>query len=331
MTLLHMDGFEISLSTRYGATSAVLSSTNTRFSYGSKLLTDGQAVPINFPAAETIVTGFAFRDANDLQGYVTFYGDSGATQHVTVVFDQATKLITVRRGNTVGTPLGTTAALSTGWAYYEIKLTIGDGTAGSVIVRKNGVEVINTGGVDTKNGGTNASVDNIRIGSVGSGTGEFDDWYVLNTSGSTNNDFLGDVRVMTLAPNGNGASSQFAGSDGNSVDNYLLVDEQPFTVGGDNVYSSTIGHKDLYTTTNLPATTTTVYAAQDIAVAKKDNAGLAGIKTLVRISATDYASATAYLGADVQVCTNIRETNPNTGVAWTPSDIDGLEVGVEVA
>ena len=80
----------------------------------------------------------------------------------------------------------------------------------------------------------------------------FDDVYLVDTS-APNGDFLGDVRVAYLAPNGNGASSQFVGSDLNSVDNYLLVDEVPANDDTDYVQSDVLNNIDTYALADLPA------------------------------------------------------------------------------
>jgi hypothetical protein len=52
----------------------------------------------------------------------------------------------------------------------------------------------------------------------------YDDVYLDDTTGEAASVPI-QKRFMYLAPNGNGELSQFTGSDGNSTDNYLLVDE----------------------------------------------------------------------------------------------------------
>jgi hypothetical protein len=110
--------------------------------------------------------------------------------------------------------------------YFEIKATIHD-TTGSIELRINGVPALNLVNQDTRNAGTGV-VNAIRIG----GTNSFgpiwamDDLYICNTSGSTNNDFLGDIRVDTLYPNADGTYSQWTPSAVNGAHRYwrLYVD-----------------------------------------------------------------------------------------------------------
>ena len=114
---------------------------------------------------------------------------------------------------------------SNNWYYLEISVTIDD-AIGEVHVRLNGSttdEVSYTG--DTKNAGTATDIDAVRFAF----SGRIADVYVLNSLGSMNNNFLGDVAVRTLIPDGNGTSSQLTGSDGNTTDNYLLVDEHNYS------------------------------------------------------------------------------------------------------
>lgn len=331
MTLLHMDGFDLAdVEIRYQTRSGNgVSTATTRFNYGRAITLTDDFYGMNCGAVATIVIGAAV-NVSAGTAYFTTYGDSGSNQHITIAM-VAAGLITVRRGTTTGTQLGGSYSTPTGWFYIEAKITIGDGTAGSVIVKVNEAEVINTGGTDTKNGGTNTSVDNFRYGQTGGGSGaSFDDVYALNTSGATNNDFLGDVRVLTLTPSGNGNSSQLTGSDGNSTDNYLLVDEKPYSTA-DYVQSSTATQKDTYTLEDMPAGAVTVFAVQDVAIANKNDAGYRGIKHVVRRGGTDYATTAKAIGVSAATYTNIRETDPSTSTAWVPANIDGMEAGVEIA
>jgi hypothetical protein len=330
MTLLHIDGFELGDGLiRYNQTSSLAPTTSsTRFGYGLAFAPDSsRSLGKNFPATSTIVVGAAVKVVTGTS-YFTFYGDNGTTQHITISMVKSGN-INVRRGDTGGTILGGSYATPNNWFYLEVKLTIGDGTSGSVIVKVNEVEVINTGGVDTKNGGTNTSVDSARIGCSGSSSGTFDDFYILNTAGATNNNFLGDVRVVTLMPSGNGNSSQLTGSDGNSTDNYLLVDENPYS-SADYVQSNTTTQKDTYTLQDLPAGANQVFGVQEVAVARKDDAGYRGLKHVIRRGGTDYASTEKTLSSGETVYLNLRETDPSTSVAWVVADVNSMEGGVQI-
>jgi hypothetical protein len=332
MTLRHMDGFDLGdQDLRYPSSPAGSLSTSTRFGYGRCWSRSGGAELLrSVTAASVMIAGAAFKVASGQTAYLSFWGDSGVTRHVTVVV-KGDGGVEVRRGTTSGTVLASLGAgtlTSDTWCYVEARVTVAD-SGGTVKVRLNGAgsNAIDFTG-DTKNGGTATNIDAVSLGS-GASTAYVDDWYVADTAGSVNNDFLGDVRVYTLAPNGNGNSSQMTGSDGNSTDNYALVDEQPYSAS-DYVGSATTGHKDTYAMTDLPGTVTTVLGVQEVAVVAKSDAGAATIKQVVRSGGADYATSAVTLGTSYATLVNLRESDPATATAWTPSGVNSAEAGVEV-
>jgi len=183
---------------------------------------------------------------------------------------------------------------------------------------------------DTKNGGTNASIDNITFSHSGLGiTMWFTDVYICDTTGSNNNSWLGDVTVRTLVPSGNGASSQLVGSDADSTNNYLLVSQQPVT-SATYVGSPTTGQYDSYTLGDLPAAVTQVFGVQLNSFMGKSDATLASAKPFLNIAGTKYYGTTDVLGTTNQTYCDIYNTNPGTTLTWTISDVNGLEAGMEV-
>lgn len=233
-----------------------------------------------------------------------------------------------------GTTLGTTATtLTTGtWAYIELKVKI-DNTTGTVELKINGVTRVGPlSSQDTQNT-ANATANALVVGSDRLAM-RFDDLYVLNSTdsgvaGAPNNDFLGDVRVEALFPNGNGNSSQFTGSDGNSTDNYLLVDETTPNDDTDYVESSAIGQKDTYAMTNLATAVGTVYGLQAVPNAKKDDAGTRTFKTQIRSGGTDAEGAEQSLGTTYAFFPEVFQAD-SSGNQWTISSINSLEAGIKV-
>jgi len=138
--------------------------------------------------------------------------------------------LSVTRNGTALTGGTSTNSLSTGSYYYvEWKVTIADSIgANSCKVRVNGVDWITVAtGQDTKNT-ANASANQLTLGPINaiSGTWLIDDFYLCDSSGTTNNDFLGDIRVDTLYPNADGTYSQWTPSAVNGAHRYwrLYVD-----------------------------------------------------------------------------------------------------------
>lgn len=282
------------------------------------------------PAASEVFGHVRFRHVSGAITLVMYlWGDGGTTQHLTfrVV---GTNLLEVRRGTTGGTLLATGATVITnGWHILEFRATIAD--AGGVFQARLDGSVsneINFSG-DTKNAGTATTIDAFTL--IEGGTAwDFTDLAICDTTGSVNNTWFGETTVRTLSPNGNGNSSQLVGSDADSTDNYLLVDELPVNTS-DYVGSATVSQGDTYTLTDLVGTPT-VYGIQVNCHAGKSDAGAISAKVRIRTGSTDYTSSTLTPAATgYGTISNIWEINPNTSTAWTSTTINSLEAGIEVA
>jgi hypothetical protein len=155
----------------------------------------------------------------------------------------------------------------------------------------------------------------------------FDDFYVCDGTGpAPYNEFLGEVRVHTLVPDGPGAYTQFNSSGGA---NYTAVDELPYS-SADYVSSSTSGHKDSYTMQNLPAGVSKVLAVQTNAVLRKNDAGSVVAKMLTRSNGVDSYGAATSIGSTNAVISDLRAANPSTGSGWTTADVNDMEAGIEL-
>jgi hypothetical protein len=227
------------------------------------------------------------------------------------------------------TVIGTSAAgavVFDQWNYVEARILVAD-SGGTFELRVNGTAVISFTG-DTRNGGATANIDCVRIYGRNGTTHDYDDLYVLDNTGSENTTFLGDVAIECLRPNGNGNSSQWVGSDGNSTDNYQLVDDTTVNVS-DYVQSSTSGHKDTYAYSDLTATTGTIAAVQVVSYVAKTPGTALSVQQVARSGGTETAGAPRALGGWVPI-TDVFEVKPGSG-AWTISDVNAAEFGIQVA
>lgn len=284
-------------------------------------------------AQATWIVGFGFRAATlpaSIKHLVKFFDT--ATLHTDIRLNSDGTLTATRNGTSLGS---SSNALSAGTYYFiEVKVTISD-AAGVVELRVNGSSTgwIALTSVDTRNGG-NASANVIQI--LGAGTSEnvtfdVDDLTICDTSGSTNNDFLGDVRVDCYHPDGNGNSSQLTGSDANSTDNYLLVDDT--TPDDDTTYveSSTAAQKDTYAFPAMSHTPSSVFGLQVSMMSKKDDAGARSIASVIRSGGSDTDGTSQALSTSYVNYVQISETDPNTAAAWTKTGFGNAEFGVKVA
>ena len=242
--------------------------------------------------------------------------------------------VSVLRGGYTGTVLGTSSAgvISIGaYSYVELKVVLST-TTGSYEVRVNNTLVLSGSGANTAGASTTAWTE-ARIGAIvgtrhlQTGTWDFDDVYIADGSGSTNNDFLGPIRVIALLPDGDGASSDFTPSEGE--DNYAMVNEA--SADGDTTYVSATnaGDHDTYTFEDL-AVNGTVKAVQTNLIVRSDAAGAETIAPVIRVGSTDYDGTTVGVTTTYADSREIFETSPATGVAWTPAEINGAEFGIKL-
>ena len=221
------------------------------------------------------------------------------------------------------------------WNFIEIKATIANSIgAGTCVVKVNNETVITVATGQDLQATANATADTIALGfftSVLSGNPwDFDDLYVCDGTGGVNDDFLGDCRVECLMPNGNGTTNQFTGSDADSTDNYLHVDE--VSPDDDTSYNenSTAGNQDLYAFGNLAVAPATIHGVQTNIMAKKDDAGARSVMGLVRSGTTTYDGNTEALSEGAYVnYTKPYDVDPDTSAAWIEAGVNAVEVGVE--
>lgn len=265
---------------------------------------------------------------SEANAFIRFSSDGGTTHHLNFRRTIAGH-IQVYRGNTL---LGTSDVI---WRsnqdahFVEIKAKLHDST-GTVDIHKDGVSVLSLTGQDTKNGGTKTVFDFVRI--YNSITNSYwDDIYIINEQGSAPfNDMLGPGVVETLFPNGNGNYSDWTGSDADSTDNYLHVDEAP-THDGDTSYveTSTATDRESYDFDDLTMASGTVLGVISTLVARTDG-GAENIQFSTRPTSTDYDSAdVAVPVSSYGEISHIWEQNPQTAAAWTISTLDAAEFGFE--
>jgi hypothetical protein len=260
---------------------------------------------------------------------------SGATVHVDL---RLTPLGALQFTRNNGTNIGSVSSVILSpnvWYHIEVKVSIHT-TAGTVECRVNGVPVIGpTGSLNTTNGsGTTANcfaLGNFQNIGGGSVTTDYDDIIVYDgqaTDANGNadiNDFIGDCGVTVLSPSGAGTTTQF--TPDSAVANYTRVNEStPDTTSY--VESSTVGQKDTYPLSDLPATITAIKSIATLHYAEKTDVGSRQIGAVLRSGGTDYVHPTGIdLSNSYIYYFRNWGRNPNTAAAWTPANINALEEG----
>lgn len=359
MSLLYIDGFDVADAgmrwVRTGVDADFTYAGATRFNAGKAVTLS--SVTFNSPASllrpippsAAIYTGAAIKvglelDGNGSNPTANLFGvcsDGGVTGHVYLRRLTLTNAIALYRGDanagTIGSPSGTQIAVSSAgvldgnWHYVELYAVIHD-TTGRVTVKVDGNTVIDFTG-DTRNGGTSMNIDAVRFRTAiySSWTPNspisIDDLYICDSTGTTNNTFLGDVRVQSMMPNGAGSSTQLTPTG--AANNYANVNETPYNSATYNA-SSTAGQRDTYSLSDLVANTTSVIGVQSVAHMQKSDAGTANAKIALKSGAGVYYDTTQSLGSSTAAYTQMRETDPATSAAWTVSNANALEAGMEV-
>lgn len=286
----------------------------------------------------SLISGFAFRTSSLSTNIQIMTFQDVAISHIYLGLDASARIQIKRSGPTI-LATGTTPLVANVWNYIELRAIISD-TVGLAEVYLNGTLEVSYYGAgtagsptgDTRQAGT-GTIDRIIVGGGGSGSlsQDYDDLYVLDplTGSAPTNARLGDVRVDTILPNGNGNSSVLVGSDGNSTDNYLLVDDVFPDDNTTYVESATPGDKDTYAFGNMATVSGTVYGVQLNHWSEKTDAGSRSMRSIARLSGTEVESADQVLAGSYQNFADLREAKPGGGV-WTIADVNAAEFGVKV-
>lgn len=273
--------------------------------------------------ATTFIHSFAFLISTTPGSTTTIwaYRDSG-TQQVELRIGTANKLIISRNGTTLGT--AATALTTNQWYWIEVKIKI-DGTTGTYEIMLNGVSDLSATGANTKNT-ANAYITEISAWPNGTTpTLQVDDMVFQDDNGGTPS-YTGESRVITQTPNASGTNTQFTPSTGS---NWQNVDEIPRNGDTDYNSDSTVGHKDTYNLASF-GVTGTIFGVQMSLYVRKDDVSTRKIKPLCRSGSTDYEGAEVTLGSSYVYTRNQWLTDPNTSAAWTPTNLDAAEFGIEI-
>lgn len=242
--------------------------------------------------------------------------------------------------STNGSIVGKTTAFSFNpgrWFYLEIKWT--PGVTGGIEVRVNTVVVLSLPTARTSVGtlispATLPGFDMLffqnQPSDLNTSTSwRWDDMYFLDSAGTVNNTYLGNVRAKYLAPIANSTPLQWviggsspAATNWQSVLNTTL-DDTKF------VYSSTAGNRDLYTldpNLNTPG----VYGVELSGAFRQDDATQRVVTNTLRSGATDAFGVDHYTNQTFTFYPDLFEVNPATGVAFTGAEVNALKVGPKV-
>lgn len=283
----------------------------------------GQQPYKTFPSSYSgIHVGLAYMRSLSTATTVFLNLQDTTTIHLTLGIDSSGAFILQRGTTTIATSTLTTT--HSAWHHLEMRATIAD-SGGRFVLKVDGVTFIDFTG-DTRNGG-NASVNRITLrNSANAGRSSFDDLNVWSITDFTNDPWVGEVRIFSLSPNGAGNYTDWTPSAGS---NYQNVDEA--VSDGDTTYNSedTASGKDSYAFADISGTGTVV-AVMLWGTTRKDDVGTRVARFLHRESSTDSFSSNFNLSDTFALTNWVLENNPRTSSAWSISEINASEFGIEM-
>ncbi len=219
--------------------------------------------------------------------------------------------------------------------YIEVAFNVDAGA----IVHLDGEEIINfSEGIHEPEPGSgngitesaNSWFSHVKVGggaNGGNATVYLDDFYYCDDTGTTNNDFLGDVRVYTLWPEDVGASSDFTRNGGTVDGNYTAVDELAPDDDTSFVDTDVPGSEDFYEMEDLSGQDIFAVAVTSCARAADDSAG--SIQNQILSNSVTGSAPTRALSSTYTFVQDIFETNPDTLDQWTAAEVNDAQAGIK--
>lgn len=334
MSIIWIDGFDLynttttSLGARYTTTGSP-SFTAGRFA-GNCLqwsANAGFSMDWSFTATDTMTLGCAFQVPSGVissagAGGILFQFRASTTVIANISITNTGKIQFCQgssgSANILATS-GTTLIGAATWHYLEVAWTR-NATTGSVNIYIDGILVGSASGVNTGA----SSIDNVNLPDIaGSGTMKYDDLYFKNDTTA-----LGDSRVDVLYPAADTAQKQWTPDTGTA--NFSRVNSTTYDNDTTYVADATVGDKDLYTVGSLPSTPASIFAVQTTMCARKDDATTRQIRANLKSGVTTHNGPAVTMAATYAVSTDIMATDPNTSAAWTPTNVNAIQIGPEV-
>lgn len=271
-----------------------------------------QAAKVRYTSRDPSITLFGFYDGTTPQLQLVHLSDGR---------------LRVTRGSTP-TILATSTNVT--WSLgvkvsIQWKATIG--AAGSFYVKFNNQDVtwdIGSGNTNIDTRGTaNSYANRVYVGPTPGVTNCYiSDYWMCDSLGTRNNDFLGDLTIIARPPNANGATSSWTNSAGNSTNNFSYVDESPPTADADYVETATVDAIDTYIHQPLPSTSGTILAITLFKYAKKTDAGACNMAPVVRYAGTDSPGTSVALVENYNYEKEVFEINPVGSAPFTVSSFN---------
>lgn len=273
----------------------------------------------------TFIYGSAYyiNKAADTGSPIVEFGQDGG-QILSIQYGPSSSFQVVTGGVTYAAAPNTLTVGS--WQYIEVKFTIGT-TTGSFEFKCKEVSLISQSSIQVGSDGQFVDFVYWDHPTTYQCKNCFQDIYILDDTGTSNNDFLGDVKVDAIRPNNAGTYTDFTSLGGT---NYSNVDESDSD--GDTTYneSAVVGDKDTYKLESIPATGQQIFGIQQCSIIRKTDASSRYGKQIIKSGTTENLSSEIQFNDSYTGYQRCLDTDPDTSTAWTESGVNALESGLEI-
>ena len=254
---------------------------------------------------------------------------NGATELGSIRINQTTGFVEIYTGTATLVATGAISLQADTYYLLEVHVKIDD-TVGIIEVKVDGVADASFSG-DTKPGAA-TNIDGIFYNGVGTVAFWVDDLALNDTTGGVDDSWCGDGKVALIKANANGDQSDLVGSDADSVDNYLLVDEVPKDDDTTYVEGSVISGYDLYNLAATGLTNVAILRAWPEGRARDTVAegGLCQLGIKPNGGSEAWSSDISLLTSYTRIIGTVHTVNPLTTDVWGVSELDALQAGFKV-
>jgi hypothetical protein len=273
---------------------------------------------------DTLIIGFAFRVEGTTSLTLMGLWD-GTDQNISLHYHQSTNELAIYRDSSILETIDI-GLLPDTWYWCEMKVKTNNST-GTYDVEVGGVNIFSASGVDTQTG-SNAYSSTARMEGGGT-TNRWDDLYICDSTGSVNNDFLGNVRVVSISPDGDSTAN--FGTSTPSANHYENVDENPSDDDTSYVEDGTVNTVDLYDYEALSGAGS-ILGLQINTQCRETDVTAFSLITPIESNGSQYDDSPAIIGTPSYVFrSRLSELDPDTSAPWTFSGVNAAKFGIKVA
>lgn len=343
MAICFMDGFDgfttVAQAGRRGinALNLDVKTTGGRFG-GGAIQGMGGVGSINVPftsiSGDTVYLGWAQKQSNMAATMIWSLGRGSASRIQGATSNACMYLMidtggssTVSIRNAAGAQIATfTLPFDGAWHWFDLKVVALSGTSGSFELRMDGNTVASATGVNMAGSSATGTQWSWNFGYSYAYQGDtspyFDDLVIQDTSGTSNNSWVGDCRIATLLPDSVDAAGAWTANTGTLATALATHDDDTSYAS-----SSTAADEFFVGVADLPVTPSSVRAVQATVIGRKTGTDGTTFTPEVKSGATVGSGASVSLGTSYWASKAIFPVDPATGAAWTAAAVNALKIG----